>query len=746
MIRHRLRGWITKSEPARRGSRDRKCRRFARLEGLEDRMLLAATIYSVDNTSGNVIGEGNTGSVPYVLNLANDNVNAAGSIIQFDPMVFSTPQTITLNSTLQLSNVDGPEVIDGPGANLVTINGNNLIQDFLVDTGATATLAGLTISGGNSETGGGIGNKGTLTLNDCMINNNYSVGLGAGIANVGTMNVNNCTVFSNSGTLEGGGIYTTGTLSVTGCTISANSSELYGGGIYIDESGTLALSDSTVENNTTGSSKTGGATPGGGGICSDGLSVTLTDSTIAANTVSPNGNGAGIDNENSMMLTGCSVTNNQVIGGGLGGGIYSDGASLSVIGSTIASNTDGTTSGATDNGGGIAATNTVVITDSTIADNSTQGAGGGIYTSGMLTAVNTTVAYNNTTGSEGGSGLYIAGGTTALYNTIVALNKLGTVALPGDDDDVDVVGGTVSLSSADNLIGIEDSGYLTNGVNGNQVNGDQVPGFNPGLDPNGLLNNGGPTQTIALVAGSPAINAGSVALDGGQATDQCGNGRTFNGTIDIGAVESLPGPNFHVSGPMFVDWGTAGVEPLQISSNSINLLPPGRKNDLPWYGIDRLQVSFNQPAVLTAADVTLQSARGIDYGPVTITGMGTSYTIMFAKPIDNADRLTFSISIPHTDTFMGQLNVLPGDFYDTGVVTSKDLSAIKNEATGKHGAAPTIFGDILGNGTVNSTDYRAAKHFLETRLPKLSTTGGKRPKVALARLSPFASSPFAPRP
>jgi hypothetical protein len=81
---------------------------------------------------------------------------------------------------------------------------------------------------------------------------------------------------------------------------------------------------------------------------------------------------------------------------------------------------------------------------------------------------------------------------------------------------------------------------------------------------------------------------------------------------------------------------------------------------------------------------------------------------------------------------------LPGDFFDTGVVTSKDVTAIKSEATGKHGATPTIFGAITGDGTVSSIDYKAARRFLGTRLPTLGKTGGKRPKVALARLSPFA--------
>ena len=99
----------------------------------------------------------------------------------------------------------------------------------------------------------------------------------------------------------------------------------------------------------------------------------------------------------------------------------------------------------------------------------------------------------------------------------------------------------MSSSSAYNLIGSNGFGGLVNGVNGNQV-GVADPGLGP------LAYYGGPTQTIALLPGSPAIDAGSNALavdpSTGQplTTDQRGPGfvRIFNGTVDIGAYEFLP--------------------------------------------------------------------------------------------------------------------------------------------------------------------------------------------------------------
>ena len=105
------------------------------VEGLEDRLLLSGnpTIYTVNSTGNGTTGTGDSGTLPYVIGQANANTNTAGSEIQFDPTVFASPQTITLASTLVLSETAGPEVIDGPGASLVTVSGGNAVEVFSVD-------------------------------------------------------------------------------------------------------------------------------------------------------------------------------------------------------------------------------------------------------------------------------------------------------------------------------------------------------------------------------------------------------------------------------------------------------------------------------------------------------------------------------------------------------------------------------------------------------------------------------------
>ena len=236
------------------------------------------TVYIVDLTSDTGASTSATeGDILYCVTQANANTNLAGSEIEFDPTVFSaaTPQTITLSSTLELNPPSGPELIEGPGASIVTVSGNGgvgAIDVFSVDNDVTATLSGLTISHGDI----GIDNAGTLTVTNCTIDNN----LGGGIANTGTMTVTNSTIDDNgeavSGTF-GGGIDNTGTLTVTDCTLSGNSAGAGGG---IDNSGPLTITGSTLSGNS--------AKVFGGGI-DNSAPLTVTGSTIEENSVGANG-------------------------------------------------------------------------------------------------------------------------------------------------------------------------------------------------------------------------------------------------------------------------------------------------------------------------------------------------------------------------------------------------------------------------------------------------------------------------
>jgi hypothetical protein len=189
--------------------------------------------------------------------------------------------TITLASTLTIKNL----TIDAsalPGG--LQINGNGSVQIFNVAFNTFVFLNSLTITNGgfaSGGSGGGIGNLGTLTLNQCTLSGN-SAGKGGGIVNsgYGTLTLNQCTLSGNSANNHGisgggGGIVNSGygTLTLNQCTLSGNSAPGYEGGGILNHDGTLALNQCTVSGNSAGI---------GGGISSSGT-LALTNTIAAGN-------------------------------------------------------------------------------------------------------------------------------------------------------------------------------------------------------------------------------------------------------------------------------------------------------------------------------------------------------------------------------------------------------------------------------------------------------------------------------
>jgi hypothetical protein len=179
-------------------------------------------------------------------------------------------------------------------------------------------------------------------------------------------------------------------------------------------------------------------------------------------------------------------------------------------------------------GGGISNSGgTVTLTNSTVSGNSATAGleGGGIvnFNGGTVTLTNSTVSDNSAL--FGGGGIFNVGGAVTLRNTILAGNSAST----GPD-----CVGTLT-SGGYNLLG-NDSGCVFTPATGDQV-GTAASPIDPTLGP--LQDNGGPTYTQALLAGSPAIDVVSQAHLAGLTTDQRGLPRPNNGETvgDIGAYE-----------------------------------------------------------------------------------------------------------------------------------------------------------------------------------------------------------------
>ena len=220
-----------------------RSRHRPRFDVMEDRTLLSSFVVSNTDDSG-------PGSLRQAI--AGANAQPGANDITFDPTAFATAQTITLTSgQLELSDTTGTETITGPAAGL-TVSADGASRLFQVDKGVTASISGLTVTGGGSaSSGGGLSNLGTTMLTNCTITGN-SAGNGGGLNNHGTATLNSCTISNNTASSSGGGLQTAGgTLTLTNCTVSGNSAGHNGGGLY-NTSGTVTIGNTIAAGNTTG--------------------------------------------------------------------------------------------------------------------------------------------------------------------------------------------------------------------------------------------------------------------------------------------------------------------------------------------------------------------------------------------------------------------------------------------------------------------------------------------------------------
>jgi hypothetical protein len=353
----------------------------------------------------------------------------------------------------------------------------------------------LTITGGNVVgDGGGIFNReGTLSVSACTVTGNTSTspyytiqgGGGGGICSgdrgiytpVGTLAIDSCVISGNFGSDAGGGILNCDSATVIGSQISGNSSQL-GGGIF-----NLAAS----------SFATG--------------QFTLTNSNVSGNTAAW---GGGINNGYYAHAT----VNNCTISGNLaefGAGIDCDASELTVFNSTITSNGSNGVPGTSGTwGGGIYVEfHAVVSLDHVTLCDNIANFGSGIlnfsqFYGGSITAANCIIAYNS------GEFLALTGSNRNYYAGNVLLASIHSLGHNLDTDGSCAFGATGDQSLVDPLLGP-------------------------------LADNGGPTQTHALLPGSPAIDAGD-PLDA-TALDQRGFSRPADGdgdgvaVADIGAFE-----------------------------------------------------------------------------------------------------------------------------------------------------------------------------------------------------------------
>ncbi len=353
--------------------------------------------------------------------------------------------------------------------------------------------------------GAGLWNAGgALIIRDSRITLNDASGFtsdGGGIlcgppgGGGGSLELRNSVVSQNSASDDAGGIYlgsSSGASSIVASSIDFNAASGEGGGIYKAGASALTIHASSVSDNVNDGFN-------GGGIAVDGTfsstppdGVTITDSTIARNRL-VTGDGGGISNDNQGIITirGSTIVDNETTGvaavGEGGGGVFSN--------STFAM---------------------VAIVNSTITGNSVSGHGGGVKNTNAstMTLENVTLA-DNVAGSHGG-------GFMALTPSTFLRNSL-------------VVGNTSTHATQQHNCGgftqyiVDQGGNFTNDANGVCPAGFTV---SQNVLLAALADNGGATQTRALLPGSVAID---VVPGCGESADQRGVPR--DSLCDSGAYE-----------------------------------------------------------------------------------------------------------------------------------------------------------------------------------------------------------------
>ncbi|MEW5986894.1 MAG: CSLREA domain-containing protein, partial [Chloroflexota bacterium] len=445
--------------------------------GVAQAALAASTIFTV-NTRADAVdaspGDGecatSTGDCSLRAAIQEANALAGHDVIILPANPYSTTYALTIPGTNENQSATGDlDVRDnltilgaGPMVTVISYDTNGHDADRLLQNHyANTTISGVRFSSGNFSpgVGGGINNRGTLTLENSEVINGGTREKGGGIYNSGTLTLKNVKVSDNEvdsywALAWGGGIFNTGTLNVYNSTFSGNSTYVtepdeitsQGGAIY--NRGTATIFRSIFSGNHAESGPYNMGDVSGGAIYNRGT-LTIRESRLTNNSAHTGGGLATFGALSRVTLEDSTVSGN---GNGAyhGGGVYNGGSLLVIRASTFANNYGSW-------GGGLANDGWAIVINSTFSGN-TAGQGGGIYNFGLigsrkLSLHNVTITAN--TASGGGGGVYSDSATSLrLQNTAIAGNN--------DSDSPDCYGTLNSLGY--NLVGDNTNCDLIPGV------------------------------------------------------------------------------------------------------------------------------------------------------------------------------------------------------------------------------------------------------------------------------------------
>jgi Dockerin type I domain len=448
------------------------------------------------------------------------------------------------------------------------------------------------------------------------------------------------------------------------------------------------------------------ASGNGGGILDNDEAVTLTGVTISNCSTAANGGGVSVDGAaGSLTMLDSRLTGNSTTGSlSRGGAVNVNGASVvSLIRCTVSGNTAGR------NGGGFyfASGGTLTITDSTLSANKANAVtsnlgGGALFLNGTkATVLNSTLSGNSGTGG-GAIRQTAVSATLTVQNSTIAFNSATT------GGGIVRVAGTITLTSTIVAMNVASTGPdIANAVTANfcligNTAGAAITGSNNVLNSNPLLgslaNNGGPTQTHALLAGSPAVNKGSNPSS--IPFDQRGNNRVVGSAADIGAYEVQA--------------------PAKFASVVINNGAAQRSM------VTQVKVNFNQHIGISGAAAAAFSLNRVgDNAAVTLaavvdeSGAGTAVTLTFTGGAVNGASLADG---------RYALHILASGFNAEGFDGNGDGMAQGSPADDyafDEPASPAtldtakifrIYGDVDGDGAVVTSDFIVFRQYFNAFL------------------------------
>jgi hypothetical protein len=542
------------------------------------------------------------------------------STINFDSTVNGSTLTLSTVGDNRVGPsaflVPGQVIINGPSGNSgITLSAaGTTMRLFDVTLSGKLTLQNLTLSGGNAQGFAG----GNASVGGA---GGGSAGLGGAIFNQGTLTILNSTLTGNTAQGGAGGSYHSG-LGTSG-----------GGG------GGLAAAGGAPSPSSGGAG--GGPNGGKGGYQFIFGGVHPTAGGFGG------GGGGGLGAITTPPEAGQPGAAGNFGGGGGGGGFapgiggkggFGGGGGGGYGGTQYGGGSGGPKPEAGGGGGGVGMggavfneAGTVVITNSTVTGNTASGGAGG---AGPVSA------FNGTAGKGLGGGLFNHNGTITVTNSTFSANTAADggrdVFNLGDSNGNTTTRTTATATINNSILGQsnttgQDFTGTTNGSTGtNSTSGTNnlirtQSGFagsfstaDPGLT--GLASNGGPTQTMALQANSPAIDAGSnAAIPAGVTTDQRGLGypRILNGTVDIGAFESKANPVIVLSPTTASVYGQVVTFTAMVSAPAPGSVTPTGSVTFTHDGKN----FANQPVALDANGIATFSTPALGAGTHTITAM-----------------------------------------------------------------------------------------------------------------------------